>query len=175
MRKQSESYPNVYSERWKTPVSDIEYINLGLSGVLQTITQTHFFLNSYYEIDKKIHVATIPRTYPYRLIEEEFAVTCISKYFIKKDSNGAHQKKMGRSPKPSSTWKLWGTSFIQELDEGHSALSRNKNKKDICEYLIITSNEWIEIVDCEPTWEVHRNIKIEKLLEHYVKTKYRSS
>lgn len=168
MKIQSRDYPDAYYERWKTPISEINYPYILLSGMLQTCRESHFFFEAYGS--KKIYVMSVINSYPYRVMDEGIASTCIMKYF---NRDYPIKKSRGRPRKRSSTWKLWGTGFIQELDENNelSGLGDPKNK-NICQYLIQTCSKWIEIVDCEPVWEVHRNIELKKLIEKFLKTRF---
>jgi hypothetical protein len=110
---------------------------------------------------------TIGRTWPYRLIEEEYAYTCIGKYF--RDDPQKPKRKSRKRP-PQNTWKLWGTSFINELDEG-KALSDYKEERDknVFEYFVRTQDEWIEFVSGVPRWTVLRNITVRAAVRRYLK------
>ena len=76
-----------------------------------------------------------------------------------------------KNEKTSSTYKLWNTSFIKDVDENHAlsnyAPERNKN---IFQYLIVTQNEWIEFISLDPIeWRLHKNIKEDELVCFYLK------
>lgn len=168
--KEKSQQKGAYAERWKTPVSSTW--SLYLEAVLQTVSHTHFF---FFKDDEKfpkaskvknfenkrrdIHVLTIGRNLPYRLTEEGYAHPCITKYLP-----------MGRRKrrKPFRTWRLWGTSFIKELDEGY-ALSgyANKRNENLSEYLIITGDEWIEFIAGIPRWNLLRNVTLKEAVRHY--------
>ena len=117
---------------------------------------------------KRIYVMTIGRTWPYRLIEEEYAYSCIGKYF-----RGVPRKPKKKSKKRSTTqttWKLWGTNFIKELDQG-KALSDYQKERDqsIFEYLIQTEDEWIEFVSGIPRWTTLRDMTVKSAIRKYLK------
>lgn len=162
---------DAFLERWKTPVSDA-YL-LWLSAVLQTASQVHFFFAiglPSKKIKKKhdVHVMTISRYWPYRVIEEEYAHSCIGRYFHTHPSEKKYPP--GFPIGQSRTWKIWGTSFIQELDRG-KALSDYKEERDknIFEYLILTEGEWIEFVSGPPRWEVLHDTTVKMAVRHYLK------
>jgi hypothetical protein len=162
MKIKSEFVKGVYYERWKTPIMYNE--QLWLTGILQTINQTHMFFGLNTDAPKNIHVMTFERFCPYRLTEEYLAYHCIGKYFRKKKP---HNKRI----KKCSTWKLWNTSFILDLETAN-ALSdyAKKRDKNIFEYLISTQDEDIEIISFQPPeWTLHENVKMNKLVNLYMK------
>jgi hypothetical protein len=119
----------------------------------------HCFFSSGDKENNTIGVMTTVAGYPFRVINGEFAKTCVGKYF-------------NTSPR-YFTWKLWETNLIQELDENlELSHFRPEVHKTICEYLVMAKNKWIEIIDCAPEWEVHRNIKVEKLVEQYTRKRH---
>lgn len=159
---------DVYFERLRTPLTGASILTL--KGVLQAGNYVHFFFEiwkeKYWRTKKRdIHVMTIGAGWPYRLIEEEYAYACLGKYFER--HGGDLSKKRNR--KPQRTWKLWGTSFIKELDEGR-ALSNYESipNKNIVEYLVITEDEWIEWVECTPVWCLLRNTTAKSAMKKYL-------
>ena len=162
---------DVFFEKWKTPLSGAQ--NLWLDAVFQTISHTHFFfsISPHFEKVKNrhdVHVMTIGRNWPYRLIEEAYAYKCLGKYFAYDPSNP--KKKSTRRSGPQRTWKLWGTSFIKELDEG-KALSDYEQERDknIFECMIVTQDEWIEFVSGPPRWELHPHTTVKMAVRRYLK------
>jgi hypothetical protein len=158
MKRRSKQYPEVFYEQWKTPISENK--NIVLERTLQTITQIHFFFCTEGEENKKVHVMTVRKSSPLRVMEQKLAKTCIGKYF-------------GTSPR-HLTWKLWETRFIRELDEGSHALSRYRQERDktIFEHLVMAKNKWIQVVDDEPEWKVYRGIHVDNLVEQYARKRY---
>ncbi len=171
MKEKSELYPDVTFEKWKTPLSGILYCDLHVGGVLQTCFQVFFFLYEGAKHHKETHVLSIPRDYPYRVMEEEYSYVGVDRYFKYKDPSAIRKK---RRSKPCATWKLWSTDMIKEFDAG-GALSRygEIKAKDIIHYTIFTGNDTIEFISPATRWEVHRNMKVEKVIAMYLKKKYR--
>jgi hypothetical protein len=162
---------DVFLEKWKTPVGQAE--TLWLSAVFQSVSHTHFFFSiaRHFERLKKkrdVHVMTIGRYWPYRLIEEEYARSCIGRYFHPHPSEEKHLSDFPIAQ--SRTWKIWGTSFIHELDRG-KALSDYKEERDknIFEYFILTEGEWIEFVSPVPRWEVLHDTTVKTAVRRYLK------
>lgn len=159
----------VLMERWRTPVANAQH--LWLRGLLQTASHAHFFFSTtrHFETLKKrcdIHVMTIGRTWPYRLVEEEYAYSCIGRYF---HPHYSEKKRMSRPISLSNTWKLWGTDFIKDLDHGR-ALSDYKEVQhnNIFEYLIQTEDEWIEFISGPPRWTLLRNMTAKAAVRSYI-------
>jgi hypothetical protein len=143
---------DVYFEKWKTPLADLGILNFELSGMLQTDGHTHFFFvlrDGTKRKKRTIHVMTIGRGWPLQLIEEGYAYNCLRRYLAPDPS--IEKKVLDRKANSSSTWKLWGTSFIHELDRG-KALSFGMGipREEIFAYLIQTPDDWIEIVSPPP-------------------------
>lgn len=166
MRIKSAAGKDVYFEYWSTPLDKAK--SLWLSSVLQTINKIHFFFRFNTDLSKKIHVLTINRLSPYRLIEERYAVGCVDKNLEtkkkKKNEKSALLKGFERR-----TWKLWGTQFIKEVDE-NTSLSNYSHTPDktIVQYLIRTNDEYIEFITRqEPKWKSYPNSKLEDLLIYY--------
>jgi hypothetical protein len=72
---------------------------------------------------------------------------------------------------PFKTWRLWGTSWILELDTylvlSDYAKTRDKN---IHQFLIQTENEWIEFIcPYEPDWKTYKNKSLQELMLYYSK------
>lgn len=145
MRTKSEFFKGVYFERWGTPISHGQ--SLSLWGVLVDHTLTHFYFTV--DEEKDCHVMTIDRLWPYRMIEEQYAHKCLGKYF--RVNPKGKKKPRPQFPRYFKTWKMWGTSFIKELDEGYALSGYNKvrNKNHVA-YLIETKDVWIEIVSGVP-------------------------
>jgi hypothetical protein len=160
----------VYFENWKTPIEGVQY--LWLSAVLQTASHAHFFFSEGDALRgrkrrERIYVMTIGRNWPYRIIEEGFAHACIGKYF-RDDPQRPRRKSKGHS-KTQRTWKLWGTSFIRELDEGKVLSDYKKTRdKNIFEYLIATMDERIEFVSGPPRWTVMRDLTVKAAVQRYL-------
>lgn len=162
MKIKSEFMKGVYYERWKTPVMHNE--QLWLSGTLQTADKTHMFFSLNTDIPKDIHVMTFERFSSYRITEEYLAYHSIGRYLRSKKP---HNKKIRKC----STWKLWNTSFILDMEIAN-ALSdyAKKRDKNIFEYLISTQDENIEIISKHPPeWAFHENVKMNKLVNLYMK------
>ena len=110
---------------------------------------------------------TIGRGWPYRVMDEAYAYKCLGKYIV---SAKEPKKKISPGPKPYRTWKLWGTSFIKELDEGWELSGYQKPRdKNVFEYLIVTRDEWIEFVSGPPRWKVLRNMTLKAAVHRYLK------
>ena len=171
MKKKSELYPHVTYEKWKTPVSDIPTHELHLGGVLQACFQVFFFLYQGKKHHEETHVLSITRAFPYRIMDEEYADSGIDRYLKYKDP---YKKRPKKDSKPWPTWKFWNTDMIKELDEGW-ALSgyRKPNYKNIIHYMVATGDDTIEFISPVPRWEMHRDIKVEKLIGVYLKKRYR--
>jgi hypothetical protein len=162
MKIKSEFVKGVYYERWKTPIMHNE--QLWLAGTLQTTDKTHMFFSINTDIPKDIHVMTFERFSPYRMTEEYLAYHCIGRYFRSK-------KQQNKKIRKCSTWKLWNTSFILDMEIAN-ALSdyAKKRDKNIFEYLISTQDEDIEIISkSPPQWAFHENVKMNKLVNLYMK------
>lgn len=162
MRIRSEIYKEVFYEKWQTPISHGLFV--WLWGIVQTQAHTHFFFTV--DSEKDCHVMTIGRRWPMRLTDEDYA-SCIRKYF--RDAPIKRKKPKRQPLRPFRTWKMWGTNYIKELDEGH-ALSDYKKPRDkkIFSYLIVTQDEWIEMVLSEPEWKVFRNTRAKKVMQSYL-------
>jgi hypothetical protein len=173
MKKKSELYPEVLYELWKTPVMDNPDYDLTVKCVLQAGDQVHFFLCYRKMEEKEMHVLSIPRGYPYRVMEEGYAYAGVGQYFRYKDS----KKKRRSSGKYYSTWKLWNTRFIRELNGGEkgkgelSGYGQIKLDK-IIHYVVSTGGDVIEFIAPTMHWEIHKNMKIEQLLELYAKKRF---
>ncbi len=171
MKRKSERYPDVTLARWKTPVSDISLVDLRLGGVLQTCFQVFFFFYEVAKQHKETHVLSIQRDYPYRVMEEEFSWSGVERYFKAKDPAAKIKK---RRRKPCPTWKLSNTDMIKELNAGWALSGYGQIKaKDIIHYVVFTGNDTIEFIAPFHRWEVHRNMKVEKVIAMYLKKKYR--
>ena len=161
MKKKSEFVKGVVYEKWKTPI--MHNNQLWLHFVLQTITDLHFFF-SLNDKKKEIHIMTIDSARAYRVTEEGLGYHCIGKYFKSK-------KPISNRVKKCSTWKLWNTSFILDMETANalSGYAKKRNKKYF-EYLISTQDEDIEFISYDdPIWTKHENVKIDKLISEYVK------
>jgi len=173
MKQKSELFPEVLMEPWKTPVMHDPDFDLTVKCVLQAGDQVHFFLCNRKSEERKMHVLTIPRNYPYRVMEEGYSWAGVGQYFRVKDP----KKKTKGNGKSSCTWKLWNTHFIREFnggEEGKGALSGyGKIKPDkIIHYMVSTGGDVIEFISPTMRWEIHKNIKMEKLLELYAKKRF---
>lgn len=175
MKKKSRE-KDAYYEKWKTPVGNARW--LFLSGVLQTAGHTHFFF-AIYDGEKNsrkkkqdIHVLTIGRAWPYRLIEEGYA-SCIGRYLYPDSSRDKDVP--DRDFASFCTWKLWGTSFIQELDlKKGLSIYMGRSRKKIVSYLVQTQDEWIEFVSGPPHWQLLKNVTIQAAIQRYLKEGYSS-
>jgi hypothetical protein len=170
MKKKSVNNCEITYKLWETPLDKVFYHHLSVVGVLQTTYQVYFFLSAVEEYDKKTHVVSIPRNYPYRIMEEEYAYAGIFRHFRGKDIT----RKSGEvKNKYCSTWKFWHTDMIKELDHGSALSDYGKIKsKEIIHYMIRTGGDVIEFISPATRWKIHKNIKIEKLIESYVKEKF---
>lgn len=162
---------DAFYEKWKTPVGHAE--TLWLNAVFQSASRIHFFFSvarHFVRLKKKrdVHVMTIGRNWPYRLIEEEYAFSCL-RHYISPHPSWSKENPDRRIPR-SRTFKIWGTSFIHELDRG-KALSDYKEERDknIFEYFILTEDEWIEFVSPPPRWEVLHDTTVRTAVRHYLK------
>lgn len=160
MRIESAYENEVCFEVWETPVIHNE--QLWLIAELRIQGDIHFFfhLNSN---SPDIHVATISFRSPLRITDEDFADYCIEKYLKRK----APTKPSGKRP---STFKLWNTNFIKEIDE-NKALSdfAPERDKNIFQYLIVTQEEYIEFISEPPIWNFHQNMELEDAINFYMK------
>jgi hypothetical protein len=160
VKKKSEIVKEVIYEKWKTPI--MHNNQLWLHFILQTITGIHFFFTL--DQEKAVHIMTIDSARAYRVTEESLGYHCIGKYFKSK-------KPLSNRVKKCSTWKLWNTSFILDMETGNalSGYAKKRNKKYF-EYLISAQDEDIEFISYdEPVWEKRENVKIDKLINEYVK------
>jgi hypothetical protein len=166
MKKQSKLHPEVVYVRWKTPLSNGGKIKL--ESTLRTSRYIHFFFTLEKEEYKKIYVMSASNR-TFRVLDPAAGKISVGKYF---DGNGDKKGKTTMSP-TYPTWKLWETNLINELDANlELCCFTPESHKDICEYLVITEDEWIEIIDSKPDWRSYSDIEIGKLLEHYVKKKF---
>lgn len=153
-------------ERWNTPLTG--NARVWLSSMYESKIQTHFIFTTGYgtklKKDERIYVLTIPRASSYRLIEEEYAYTCIGKYF-RDDPNRPKRRKPAR--RYQTTWKISGASFTEELDEGKE-LSRKREKMRF-EYLILTEDEWIGIVSDSVEWTELNNMTVQSAVRTFLK------
>lgn len=161
MKIKSDFVKGVLREKWKTPIMHNK--QLWLQFILQTITGIHFFFTL---DDKKseIHIMTIKSGSSYRVTEESLGYHCIGKYFRTK-------KPLSKKVKICSSWKLWNTSFILDMETANAlsgyAKRRDKNR---FEYLIASQDEYIEFISYdEPLWQKREDVKIDKLINEYVK------
>ncbi|OFZ45969.1 MAG: hypothetical protein A2381_00220 [Bdellovibrionales bacterium RIFOXYB1_FULL_37_110] len=161
--KVESAYGNeVYVEDWNTPVMHSD--QLWLLAELRILNDVHFFFKLNSDSPDDIYVITVSSFCPLRITDEAYAYTCIGKYVDRKVPREKNEK-------TSSTYKLWNTSFIKDVDENHAlsnyAPERNKN---IFQYLIVTQNEWIEFISLDPIeWRLHKNIKEDELVCFYLK------
>lgn len=161
-------YPPVKYSKWETPVSNILYVDLLVVGVLQTIHITYFFMFKADE-NKKVYVLSIPRHFPYRIMEEEYAHHGVRRYFRKKRP----LKQKNGSLVTSCAWRLWNTDMIKELNAGEALSDFGKTKIDeITHYVIETGGDTIEFISPVYHWEIHKNIKAKDLIQSYVKNRF---
>jgi hypothetical protein len=166
MKQRSERYPRVRYERWKTPISNAEVITL--KKVMQIRGFAHCFFGLGDKKDERIGVMTTIRRYPFRVIDGEFAKTSVGKYFKAKRT----RKKVDPTQQ-YFTWKLWETNLIEELDRTDEVSGfRPEEHKKLCNYLVIAKNNWVEIVNCAPEWQIYHGVTLEKLIERYMKNEY---
>lgn len=150
---------DVYLEHWRTPIMHNQ--QLWLQFVLHTGSTVHFFF-SVNDKAESIHVMTINCGWPYRVVDESLGYHCIGKYF-------RFKKEPLKKVKICSTWKVWNTSFILDM-ESANALSgyAKKRNKDYFEYVIATQDEYIEFISLNPpSWEFYQDIEIQKLINDY--------
>ena len=155
-------YKNVYFEHWDSPVKGTNI--LVFEGILTTPWLTHICVSCYQNSD--IHVLTIHATDPYRVLDEDHS--CFyRKYF---DSGLSKNELKKNHPDPCRTWKIWGTTFIQELDEGYYLSDfKSEHDENIFQYLIFTQDQWIEFICPNPIWKTFKNSSFEKVVIHYLK------
>lgn len=164
MKIKSKVGNDVYFEEWPTVVSKARY--LWIISVLQTGNQVHFILQI--NKGKKFYVLTAPRGCPFRLIDETYAVKCVSKYIVPDPSKNIKPLSVNKWRK--KTWKIWGTAFINEVDENHALSNYEKeHDKNIFQYLVKTEDEWIEFISGPPTWRTYQNITLEALIAKILK------
>ena len=174
MKKKSEFFPEVQLERWKTPIMYNSSHHLYVNCILQAGDQVHFFIYNRKQSDRRIHVLSIPRSYPYRVMENAYAYAGVGQYFRVKNPD---KIKKPKGYKGCCTWKLWNTNFIKELNggiEGKGALSGYGQIKPekIIHYVIRMADEVIEFISPTMRWELHKNIKMKNLVELYVKKRF---
>lgn len=160
MKEKSDFVKGVIRERWKTPIMHND--QLWLQFILQTITGIHFFFTL--DQEKAIHIMTIESGSSYRLTEESLGYHCIGKYFRTK-------KPLSKRVKKCSTWKLWNTSFILDMETANAlsgyAKRRDKNR---FEYQIASQDEYVEFIsNDEPLWDKREDVRIDKLINEYVR------
>jgi hypothetical protein len=159
---------DVYFEKWQTPMTEGE--NIWLIHQFMRNGGTYFFFNLYSDQFKKIYVMKISRYSPFRITEECNAVGFISRYFSTKKNTPKSIYKNSNNH-PISTWKLWGSQYIKEIDYNY-ALSgyKKKHNKSLFEYIIQTQEVWIEFISrFEPEWAVYENKTLEELVTYYMK------
>jgi hypothetical protein len=166
MRVESTYGNEVYLEDWETPVMHNK--QLWLLTSLTTINDIYFFFQKNSDDDVNIHVLTITGSSPLRFTDETYACNCIGKYLGRKTPRSKDEHWC-------STFKLWNTSFIKEIEE-NNALSGYKleRNKDIFQCLIVTDSEWIEFIPVGPMlWELHSGRTIEDLVSLYLKKAFK--
>lgn len=149
-------------QKWKTPLVNAEQIDLW--SVLYVANKVHFIFRggsrkrrSWY----RAYVMTIPRWYPYRFYEEKYAF----RYLLPK-FNFTRANKDGNY---RGTWVLQGKNFFNTIENG-KALSceiQKITKNRVKQYLIVTTDDWVEFTSCPPIWTVHNKFSISDLLVHY--------
>ncbi len=113
---------------------------------------------------KVYHVMSIPRGYPYRVMDEAEATYCLWDYLIPIKSSSEKRNYRVR------TWKLWGTPFSQECNSIGSLSDYDmKKKKDVVEYLVCTEDEWIECISPLPTWKSYKGVDLETLVTRHLR------
>lgn len=163
---------DVFFEKWVTPVLEVNHLTL--EALYQSTSQTHFFFSTEKAIKRKkkkksIFVMSIIRTWPYRIIEKKYARTAIGRYFEGRPELFSSKDDFRLK---NRTWKIWGTKFIEVLDEG-KALFDYKEKRDenLFEYFICAEDKWIEIHTIDPEWEEHRDTTVNAVLRKYLRLK----
>lgn len=152
---------DVYFEPWQTPVISAE--NLWCHGVLHTNWYTHFCVSI--NAEKDIHVISIDHRSPYRIVDEDHQ-SYLEKYFA---SDLSPEERKLHIPKLCRTWKIWGTTFIHEMDEGRFLSGLGKeHDKEIFQYLMFTQDEWIEFISDPPRWETFKDSDIKTVMNHYL-------
>lgn len=171
MKIKSKLKENVYFEKWETPLCRARHI--WLVSFLQTGNRIHLFFSLEDKASSEIHVMTVSRLCPYRMTDQSHAIRLIANNLVPARIISSNRTK-NKESFLFKTWKLWGTNFINEVNE-NSALSgyKNENDENIFQYLIQTQNEWIEFI-CAlnpkwgPQWKMYKNKKLHSLLLYYV-------
>jgi len=161
--KVESAYGNeVYLEDWNTPI--MHNNQLWLVAELRIMSDVHLFFQLNSDSGDEFYAITISSRCPLRITDETYAYNCIGKYLSRKVPRKKDEKRC-------STLKLWNTSFIKDIEENNAlsgyALERDKN---IFQYLIITDDEWVEFISLDPPeWNFHKNVKIDELVNVYMK------
>ena len=162
MKIESSYGSDVCFEYWDTPVMYNE--QLWLLAELRIMNNIHLFFKLNSDSPDDIYVTTISSRCPFRATDETYAYNCIGKYLKRKVPKDKSEKKC-------STYKIWNTSFIEDIEENNAlsdyVLQRDKN---IFQYLIVTEDEYIEFISLDPLeWNFHKNVKIDELVNFYMK------
>lgn len=152
-------------ERWKTPLTG--HVYSWLEALYESDAEAHFFFTTGNSglVSKQecIHVLTIPKASTYRLIEEQYAYSCIGKYFRGTPNQTPRRKKR----RYQTTWKITGASFTEELTAGQK--NSRKKGKALIEFLILTEDEWIGIVADSAVWSELKNMSVQTAVRTYLK------
>ena len=168
MKKESAKFPGVHYDYWKTPIADIASCELRVAGVLQMCFLTHFFLCDQAEYGKKTHILTIPAHYPFRIMNNEYSNSSISRYF---NPLTATQR---RRSKPSSTWQFWNSDMIKELDRGEALSGFGDLKpEEVIHYVVATGDDNIEFIAPACFWEIHEGTTMVQIMKKTLKDRYR--
>ena len=137
---------------------------MGFGGVLDTGWFVHFCFELFQKKDK--FVVSFPSGNPYRVYEEAH-YTFLDKYF---NTDLKEEELSLLRPKICQTWKLWNTEYIKEMDEGYCISGYdNEHNKEICQYLIKTQSDWVEIIYPNPEWKFFETTSFDKIIKYYLR------
>lgn len=153
----------VFYEPWDTPVINEEI--LAFEGILTTRWKNHICFSKYKQND--IYVITIHSTDPFRLFEEGHS-SFLNKYFKYDELSPEEYTRL--KPDSCRTWKLWGTQFIKEMDEG-LCLSDYKSEHDnnIFQCIVATQDQILEFICPNPEWRIFEDSSFEAVVKYYLK------
>jgi hypothetical protein len=161
MKIKSSAGKDIFFEAWNTPVMQSE--QLWLLRQFFTGSQVHFFFQMNHDSKDEFYVLSVSGGSPFRITEEGLGWTYVGKYIESETPSKKKEKKC-------STFRIWNTSFAKNTYSARPLKEDERVSEDIFQYLIITQDEWVEFISLTPPkWEIHKNVKLEKLVLKYMK------
>lgn len=156
-----------FEEMQDSPISYLK--NLDLASVFQISGRLYFFFEGWKKNKKRMSRAgyflVVHNSAPYRLMEEDVAYGTVWKYTSSKKKT--YKRKNGEYCK---VYKLWGTPYIKEMNT-RGTYSNFKEDIDgkLCQIMIITEDETIEIVNPNMDWVKYNPKRLKETLNSLIK------